>query len=70
MYGRTYAQAVCWRAVGAMIAATMRRAAVASQMGRNRAETTALATSDRPDAATRRFVSGDDEGLAATRRQF
>jgi hypothetical protein len=53
-----------------MIEGMIRSAPVASHTGRNRAETTALAISARPEASTRRCVSGDDEGLAATRRQF
>ena len=52
MYGRTYAHDACCSASGAVIAATMASAPVASQIGRNRAATTALAMNVRPGAFT------------------
>jgi hypothetical protein len=61
MYGRMYDHDVLSRVLGANSAATTRRAAIPIQMGRKRAATRALATTDaeRPSVApsVRRSVS-------------
>src|SRR5579884_284320 len=64
--GNTYDHDVLPRTSGAANAATITSAAVASQIGRNRAVTRAFAASVRPDVRANLPSEGGDEGRAAT----
>src|SRR5262245_5234571 len=67
MYGSTNAHDVLRIAFGAMIAATIKRAPVASQIGRNRAATTPLASTEstRPARRVEPACAADPEALTS-----